>query len=81
MKEFEVNTNGKYTNSLIFRAETGCELYIRDTKYFVSGCNDQAEANDLIANHNPSKPAEPTVEEKLESVGLNLNDLKTALGL
>lgn len=30
---------------------------------------------------NPTPRPEPTVEEKLASVGLNLNDLKTALGL
>lgn len=30
---------------------------------------------------NPTPIPEPTVEQKLASVGLNLNDLKTALGL
>ena len=30
---------------------------------------------------NPIPEQEPTVEEKLASVGLNLDDLKTALGL
>lgn len=31
--------------------------------------------------NNPTPKPEPTVEEKLASVGLNLSDLKTALGL
>jgi hypothetical protein len=35
----------------------------------------QAEIN------NPTPTPEPTVEHKLASVGLNLTDLKTALGL
>lgn len=79
--EFEINTGGKYTNSLIFKQETSCDLYIRDGVYYVNGCETQAEANALINAHNPTPPAEPTIQEKLASVGLNLEDLKTALGL
>lgn len=39
----------------------------------------QAEVEAEIAN--PTPTPEPTIEDKLESVGLNLTDLKTALGL
>jgi len=31
--------------------------------------------------NNPTPTPEPTIEDKLASVGLNLTDLKTALGL
>jgi hypothetical protein len=43
---------------------------------------DKAKAETVVAAHNGTTVApEPTVEEKLASVGLNLSDLKTALGL
>ncbi len=43
---------------------------------------DEAKAADVVAAHNGTTIAlEPTVEQKLESVGLSLTDLKAALGL
>jgi hypothetical protein len=43
---------------------------------------DKAKAEAVVAAHNGTTVApEPTIEDKLASVGLNLNDLKTALGL
>ena len=43
---------------------------------------DEAKAEAVIAAHNGNTVApEPTIETKLASVGLNLDDLKTALGL
>jgi hypothetical protein len=42
----------------------------------------EAKAAEVVAAHNGNTVApEPTVAEKLASVGLNLVDLKTALGL
>lgn len=79
--EFAVNPKGKYINSIIFREETGCDLYYRDEQLYVSGCETQEQADALFAAHNPSKPPEPTVADKLASVGLSLDDLKAALGL
>lgn len=36
----------------------------------------------IVASHNGTTVAsEPTIDEKLKSVGLNLNDLKAALGI
>jgi single-stranded DNA-specific DHH superfamily exonuclease len=36
----------------------------------------------IVAKHNGTTVApEPTIEAKLQSVGLNLNDLKAALGI
>jgi hypothetical protein len=44
--------------------------------------DDEAKAKPIIEAHNGTViPPEPTVEEKLASVGLNLTDLKTALGI
>lgn len=41
----------------------------------------EAELKTAIEAHIALPDPEPTVEEKLASVGLNLGDLKTALGL
>lgn len=43
---------------------------------------DEAKAAEVVAAHNGTTVApEPTIEDKLASVGLNLTDLKTALGI
>ena len=42
---------------------------------------DQAIANSVIQSHIAKPIPEPTIEQKLASVGLNLEDLKAALGL
>lgn len=43
---------------------------------------DEAKAAAVVAAHNGTIVApEPTIQDKLASVGLNLNDLKAALGL
>lgn len=52
---------------------------INDIVWFSNIKFTKAEIEAAIANPLPEK--EPTVEEKLASVGLNLDDLKTALGL
>lgn len=81
MKEFKITTPNKPVNSDIFFQETGCNLYTRDDGFYISGCETQSEADALIASHNPPMPTEPTVKDKLASVGLSLDDLKEALGL
>jgi hypothetical protein len=44
--------------------------------------SDTAKATPIVAVHNGTTIApEPTVADKLASLGLNLNDLKAALGL
>jgi hypothetical protein len=43
---------------------------------------DKAKAMPIVAAHNGTMVApEPTIDEKLASVGLSINDLKDALGL
>lgn len=43
---------------------------------------DKAKVLEVIAVHNgPIKAPEPSIEDKLASVGLNVLDLKSALGL
>lgn len=44
--------------------------------------DDKEKAASIVKAHNGTTIAyEPTIADKLASVGLNLNDLKTALGL
>jgi hypothetical protein len=44
--------------------------------------SDSKKAESIVASHNGNTvPSELTIEEKLASVGLNLTDLKAALGL
>lgn len=78
---FQISNPNKPCNSELFYNETGCTLFIVDGEWFIQGVNSQEEAEALIAAHNPPAPSEPTVAEKLASVGLNLDDLKEALGL
>jgi hypothetical protein len=64
------------------KAELGCdEVYIRDQVLVIGGDVTEAQAKAAIAAHKPVKPSEPTIDEKLASVGLSINDLKAALGL
>ena len=43
---------------------------------------DETKAAEVVAAHNGTTVApEPTIEQKLASVGLNVEDLKAALGL
>jgi hypothetical protein len=80
-KEYKIAKPNKALDSQIFSKETGFSLFTRGDEFFVGGCNSQDEAEQAIAAHNPPAPTEPTVAEKLASVGLSVDDLKTALGL
>jgi len=43
---------------------------------------DESKAAGIVANHNgTTMPPEPTLADKLLSVGVNIDDLKSALGL
>lgn len=80
--DFQVAKPDKPLNSIIFNQENpDCYLFEKDGILFISGCKTQKEADDLLAAHNPPKYEPPTIEQKLASVGLNLDDLKAALGL
>ena len=81
MTIYEIAKPNKLVNSEIFFQQYGCSLFMEDGKWFVSGAKNQAEAERFIEAHNPPAPKNPTIQEKLASVGLNLDDLKVALGL
>ena len=79
--EIKINEPNKIVNSFIFEQETGYELFIRDNEWHISGKATKQELLDAFAAHNPPAPTEPTVQEKLASVGLSVDDLKQALDL
>ena len=69
-------------NGSQLQAELGCdEVYIRGDKLVIGGDLTEAEAAAGLAAHTPAAIIEPTIEQKLASVGLSVADLKTALGL
>ena len=79
--ELKINKPTKYADSIIFRKDTGFDYYTKGDEHFLSGDATEKQLIDAFAAHNPSAPTEPTVAEKLASVGLSVADLKTALGL
>jgi hypothetical protein len=80
--EFIVKLPNKTLNTDIFAAENvGKDLFMRDGDLIISGAKSQEEAEALLAAHNPPAYEEPTIDEKLASVGLSIDDLKAALGL
>ena len=79
--EHKMNKPNKPLHSTIFRDETGWELYTTGDDLFISGDCTKAQAEAALAAHNPPEPTEPTLDDKLASVGLSVADLKAALGL
>jgi hypothetical protein len=79
--EYKISKPNKPLNSYLFHTQTGFNLFTKDNEFYVSGCDSQEQADAAIAAHNPPAPTEPTVEEKLASVGLSVDNLKQALGL
>jgi hypothetical protein len=80
MNIYKISTPNKIVNSQVFNEETGCYAYIEHDQWYVAGADSQEHAESLIANHSFT-PTEPTIADKLASVGLSINDLKAALGL
>lgn len=79
--EIKVNKATKYVDGFLFEKESGYSYFERDGEFFLSGDATEKELLDAFAAHNPTPPAEPTITEKLASVGLSVDDLKAALGL
>lgn len=79
--EHKVKTPNKPTDSIIFKDETGCDLFAREDGFYVSGDITAEQAQNLLDAHNPPEPLKPTITEKLAKVGLSIDDLKAALGL
>jgi hypothetical protein len=80
--EFIVKLPKKTISTDIFSADNPEKnLFMRDGDLIISGVESKEEAEALLAAHNPPAPKEPTIDEKLASVGLSVDDLKVALGI
>lgn len=63
------------------QSELGAEsVYLADKDLVIKSDKTKAEIESIIAAHNPTPIAEPTVADKLASVGLSIEELKAALG-
>lgn len=69
----------KNLNTDIFFQETGWNLFIVDGQLCISGDCTLEEAQAALDAHNPPAPTEPTIADKLASVGLSLDELKAAI--
>jgi hypothetical protein len=78
--EHKVSNPNKPTDSTIFKQETNCELFVRNGEWFIFGNVTADKAQALLDAHNPPAPTEPTIADKLASVGLSIEELKAALG-
>ena len=79
--QIKIDKPTKYANSSIFQDKTGYALYQIGDAFYINGDATEDELLAAFAAHNPPAPTEPTVAEKLASVGLSVDDLKAALGL
>jgi hypothetical protein len=77
---YEIAKPNKPVNSQIFFEEFGCSLFVEDDKWYVGGAESQAQADAFIEAHIVPAPQEPTIQDKLASVGLSLDELRAALG-
>jgi hypothetical protein len=64
------------------KAELGCDdVYIREDKLVIVGELTESEAAKGLKAHKEKPKVEPTIDEKLASVGLSIDGLKVALGI
>jgi hypothetical protein len=77
----EITKPNKYVDSVSLEKESGFHLFHDGDKTFMQGEGTKEQALAALEAHNPPPPSEPTVEEKLASVGLSIEDLKAALGV
>jgi hypothetical protein len=76
---FPIPSN-EFFNSDDFKKETGFDLYVEDNQLIVVGDCTKAEAQTALNTHEYKIP-KLSIDEKLASVGLSIDDLKVALGL
>ena len=54
--EHKIAKPTKYVNSLLFREQTGCDIFIRGNEWFISGDLTAEQAAQELALHNPPDP-------------------------
>lgn len=78
---YEISKPKKYVDSFLLHKENDIFLFEENGKYYLATNKTEQEALAALEAHNPPALTEPTVQEKLASVGLSVDDLKTALGI
>jgi len=84
--KIQITQPQKHTDSILFKEETGFDLYISEDVWFIDGAESEQEALTALENHNPEnemlklQEAKKVAEAKLAALGLTADDLK-ALGL
>jgi len=79
--EIKIDKPAKYFDSIALQKDKGVGIFQRGNDFYLAGEGTEVELLAAFAAHNPTPPTEPTVADKLASVGLSVSDLKTALGL
>ena len=69
---------GDYANKIVDGVATNLWVNIYTDAEFLAWIAEGNAPNPYVP---PPAPPEPTIEEKLASVGLSIDDLKTALGI
>lgn len=72
----ELFAQGLDTDVVVYTFDDGQKIQLNNVQE-----DDRALAQSIYSSHNPPAPIEPTVQEKLASVGLSIDDLKQALSL
>jgi hypothetical protein len=79
MNIYTFDIPNKPTHTQKFFDETGWSLYIEEGKLKIAGNCTEEQAQAALDAHNPPAPTEPTIADKLASVGLSLDELKAAI--
>jgi hypothetical protein len=79
--EIKIDKPTKYYDTIALQKDNGVGVFQRGDDFYLAGEGTEAELLAAFNAHNPTPPSEPTVAEKLASVGLSVSDLKAALGL
>jgi hypothetical protein len=80
MNTYEFNTPAAINGEQLKNELQAEDVYIREDKLVIISELPINEVEQIIALHNPIPLPEPTVAEKLASVGLSIEELKAALG-
>ena len=79
--QIKINKPAKHVDSLIFQEESNLSLFVENGEWFIGGAQNEKDALTALENHNPILPTQPTLNDKLASVGLSIDELKAALGV
>jgi hypothetical protein len=79
--QIKIEKPNKIIDSEDFFNKTGVTFFTLNGEFYVNGVENKEEAKALIDAYAFVAPPQPTIEDKLASVGLSVTDLKTALGL